>query len=146
MKKIVLMLLALSFTLSFAACGGTGGGESSVPESSVPASSVPETDLSTEIREKAAAFANAIKTNNVVMMETLGSAPVDTYGAWAQPTVSDVTVSEGSVTKTSGSFTLKITVTDAGGVDVVAVGENLYTLVIEWSDDDNAYLFTFEKA
>ena len=144
MKKQILIILALILALSLASCGGEGG--SSVPESSVPASSAVETDLSGDIREKATAFANAIKANNVVMMETLGNAPVDTYGAWAQPAVSEVTVSEVSVTKTSGSFTLKITVTDAGGVDVVAVGENLYSLVIEWNDADNEYNFTFEKA
>ncbi|MBR2327003.1 MAG: hypothetical protein IKA51_00100 [Clostridia bacterium] len=144
MKKYVILLLTLILALSLASCGG-GEDPSSLPESSVPSSSASELDLSEEIKEKATAFANAVKTNNVVMMETLGNAPVDTYGAWAQPAISDVSVSENEVTKVSGSFILKITVTDAGGVDIVSVGENLYLLTIEWDDDEGEYNFTFEK-
>ena len=144
MKKAVILALALLLILSFASCGG--GGASSEPESSVPASSATETDLSSEISEKATAFANAIKANNVVMMETLGNAPVDTYGDWAQPEISAVSVSTVSLGKTVGVFTLEINVANANGVNIVSDGVNVFTLTIEWNDDDLEYIFTFVKS
>ncbi len=144
MKKAVILALTLILILSFASCGG--GGASSEPESSVPASSATETDLSSEISEKATAFANAIKANNVVMMETLGNAPVDTYGDWAQPEISEVSVSTVSLGKTVGVFTLEINVANANGVNIVSDGVNVFTLTIEWNDDDLEYTFTFVKS